>query len=582
MEELDLRAPRLVPPASLEPVFSTDPYDRAAHTYGRSFRDLVRAFRRDYAHAPDLVAFPRGEDELVSVLDWCGDAGVAAIPFGGGSSVVGGVEPDVGDGYRGVISVDLRHLQGVLEVDRTSRAARIAAGTLGPALEAQLKPHGLTLRHFPQSFEWSTLGGWIATRSGGHFATLHTHIDEFVEAVRVVTPRGVLQTRRLPASGAGPSPERLFCGSEGTLGVITEAWMRVQPRPRFRAGASVLFADFADAVQASRELAQSGRPDCASSRDACTASAKSAKSTEAPARNRGRGCTRIHASVITPSVPSEPQNSRSGDGPAPSRAAAGSAARRAASPRGRTPRTRRYGCAASRSDRPSASRSTRPASTTRTTAGNAASVRPCGFSCASSAGPSVPACDPRGPRGTVDLQHPRQVAKVDADHAAIAVPDIGLDPADHAGAAAERDRRYAGVAAPVQHRDQLVLTAGERHEIRRMRVVPAQGPHQIAERPAVGVDGPVVRVRAEDRLEPRRRHQPRRTQVQLLYSRWRLHAHAIDPQAFGEDGPELPDLTLRQPFAFQAPAPELAPRGWLLQRRRGPVARSVSAHYHPS
>ena len=157
VEELDLRAPRLVPPASLEPAFSTDPYDRAAHTYGRSFRDLARAFRRDYAHAPDLVAFPRGEDELVSVLEWCGDTGVAAIPFGGGSSVVGGVEPDVGDGYRGAVSVDLRHLQGVLEVDRTSRAARIAAGTLGPALEAQLKPYGLTLRHFPQSFEWSTL-----------------------------------------------------------------------------------------------------------------------------------------------------------------------------------------------------------------------------------------------------------------------------------------------------------------------------------------------------------------------------------------------------------------------------------------
>jgi alkyldihydroxyacetonephosphate synthase len=258
VDELELHAPRVAPPASLEEAFSTDPYDRAAHTYGRSFRDLVRAFRRDYGHAPDLVAFPRGEGELVSVLDWCSGAGVAAIPFGGGSSVVGGVEPDVGDGYRGVISVDLRHLAGVLEVDRTSRAARIAAGTLGPVLEEQLKPHGLTLRHFPQSFEWSTLGGWIATRSGGHFATLHTHIDEFVEAVRVVTPRGVLQGRRLPASGAGPSAERLFCGSEGTLGVITEAWMRVQPRPRFRASAAVCFAGFADAAEAARELAQSG------------------------------------------------------------------------------------------------------------------------------------------------------------------------------------------------------------------------------------------------------------------------------------------------------------------------------------
>ena len=132
VDELDLRAPRLAPPASLEAAFSTDPYDRAAHTYGRSFRDLVRAFRRDYAHAPDLVAFPRGEGELVSVLEWCSGAGAAAIPFGGGSSVVGGVEPDVGGGYRGAVSVDLRHLREVLEVDRTSRAARIAGGTLGP------------------------------------------------------------------------------------------------------------------------------------------------------------------------------------------------------------------------------------------------------------------------------------------------------------------------------------------------------------------------------------------------------------------------------------------------------------------
>jgi alkyldihydroxyacetonephosphate synthase len=256
--ELDLAAPRLTPPESIATFLSADPYDRAAHAYGRSFRDLVRAFRRDYSRAPDLVAFPRDEQDVAAVLEWCSAEGAAAIPFGGGSSVAGGVEPDVGNGYRGTVSIDLRRLAGVLEVDGASRAARIAAGTLGPELEAQLKPHDLTLRHFPQSFEWSTLGGWIATRSGGHFATLHTHIDEFVEAVRVVTPRGVLETRRLPASGAGPSPERLACGSEGTLGVITEAWMRLQPRPVHRAGASVYFAEFDAAVEASRELAQSG------------------------------------------------------------------------------------------------------------------------------------------------------------------------------------------------------------------------------------------------------------------------------------------------------------------------------------
>jgi alkyldihydroxyacetonephosphate synthase len=258
VEELDLAAPRLAAPQSIAAFVSADPYDRAAHAYGRSFRDLVRAFRRDYTPAPDLVAFPSDENDVAAVLDWCSAERAAAIPFGAGSSVAGGVEPDVGDGYRGTVSIDLRRLDGVIEVDGTSRAARIAGGTLGPDIEAQLKPHGLTLRHYPQSFEWSTLGGWVATRSGGHFATLHTHIDEFVEAVRVVTPRGTLETRRLPASGAGPSPERVFCGSEGTLGVITEAWMRLQPRPVHRAGATVLFADFDAAAEAARELAQSG------------------------------------------------------------------------------------------------------------------------------------------------------------------------------------------------------------------------------------------------------------------------------------------------------------------------------------
>ena len=122
----------------------------------------------------------------------------------------------------------------VKEVDKTSRAALIEGGTYGPALEAQLRPHSLTLRHFPQSFEYSTLGGWIATRAGGHFATLYTHIDDFVELLRTVTPRGVIESRRLPGSGAGPSPDRMMIGSEGILGVITQAWMRLQDRPIFR------------------------------------------------------------------------------------------------------------------------------------------------------------------------------------------------------------------------------------------------------------------------------------------------------------------------------------------------------------
>src|SRR6202022_1807230 len=136
----------------------------------------------------------------------------------------------------------------VLDIDAVSRAARIQAGVLGPDLENQLRPHGLTLRHFPQSFGFFPLGGWLATRAGGHFATLYTHIDDLTESVRVVTPAGVSESRRLPGSGAGPSPDRLFVGSEGTLGVITEAWMRLQNRPRWQVTATVAFEHWAPAV----------------------------------------------------------------------------------------------------------------------------------------------------------------------------------------------------------------------------------------------------------------------------------------------------------------------------------------------
>ena len=261
IEDVSLRAPRLAPPASLAEFCSTSPRDRASHTYGKSFRDIVRGVRGEFTHPPDFVAFPRDEPEVVAVLDWCSGVGAAAIPYGGGSSVVGGVEPDVADAYRGAVSIDLGRLDRVLEIDRESRAARIQAGILGPALEAALRPQGLTLRHFPQSFELSTLGGWIATRSGGHYATLYTHIDDFVEALRIVTPTGVMESRRLPGSGAGPSPDRLVIGSEGILGIIVEAWMRLQDRPTVRASASVRFAGddgFLGGARAVRALAQSG------------------------------------------------------------------------------------------------------------------------------------------------------------------------------------------------------------------------------------------------------------------------------------------------------------------------------------
>ncbi|MFA1540702.1 FAD-binding oxidoreductase [Actinomadura monticuli] len=253
--ELGVGAPRVAAPASLDRLCSDDPADRVGHARGKAFRDVVRNLLGEVGEVPDLVVRPRGERDVVDVLDWCARAGIAVIPYGGGSSVVGGVEPrDTGQ----VISLDLGELADVIEVDTAARAARIQAGIFGPALEDRLRPHGLTLRHFPQSFEFSTLGGWLATRSGGHYATVLTHIDDLVESLRVVTPAGVSESLRLPGSGAGPSPDRLFLGSEGTLGIITEAWMRLQARPRRRAGASVLFTRYDDAVTATRALAQSG------------------------------------------------------------------------------------------------------------------------------------------------------------------------------------------------------------------------------------------------------------------------------------------------------------------------------------
>jgi alkyldihydroxyacetonephosphate synthase len=258
LSEVSLAPPRLKPPAALSEICSSEGYERCLHAYGRSYADVVRGFRGRFDHPPDVVARPRDESEVEAVLDWAVSNKSAVIPFGGGTSVVGGVEPRVPDDYAGVVTIDLKALDRVLDVDRMSLAARIQAGATGPRLEHQLSEHGLTLRHLPQSFEFSTLGGWIATRSGGHFATLYTHIDELVESVRAVAPSGQWESRRLPGSGAGISPDRLLLGSEGTLGLITEAWVRVHRKPVYRASAAVRFDEFAAGTRAVHELSQSG------------------------------------------------------------------------------------------------------------------------------------------------------------------------------------------------------------------------------------------------------------------------------------------------------------------------------------
>jgi alkyldihydroxyacetonephosphate synthase len=249
-DELDLRKPRIKPPTALEEICFSDNYERALHSKG----DPIEEFSGLFRNPPDIVAHPTTEDELEAVLEWCSNKGHAVIPFGGGSSSVEGVKPP--DGYDGIVTIDMDQFDRVLEIDDVSRAARIQAGIYGPEMEDQLRPDGFTLRHFPQSFSLSTLGGWIATRSGGHYATKDTHIDDFVESTRMLTPTGWWDSLRLPGSGAGPSPDRLTIGSEGILGIITEAWMRIQVRPKFRATASIVFDSWEQGYEATRQIVQ--------------------------------------------------------------------------------------------------------------------------------------------------------------------------------------------------------------------------------------------------------------------------------------------------------------------------------------
>jgi alkyldihydroxyacetonephosphate synthase len=260
LDAIELAPPRIAPPAQVElaRICATDTHARATHALGKSYTDVVNGFRGAFAHPPDFVARPRTETDVERLLEWCAAERVAAIPYGGGTSVVGGVTPDIDYGFHAAASIDMTALDRVLEVDPVSRAALIQAGASGPRLEAQLGEHGLTLRHYPQSFEYSTLGGWIATRAAGHFATGLTHIEDFVESTRAITPAGAWESRRLPGSGAGVSPDRMLAGSEGILGVITQAWVRVQPRPSQRASAGVRFERFGDGAECVRALSQAG------------------------------------------------------------------------------------------------------------------------------------------------------------------------------------------------------------------------------------------------------------------------------------------------------------------------------------
>jgi alkyldihydroxyacetonephosphate synthase len=236
---------------------------RVAHAAGRSYADLVRLRAGDASSAPDAVVAPGSTDEVRAVLDACAGERVAVIPFGGGTSVVGGVEP-VSDGFEGAVALDLGRLDRVLDVDRASLTATLEAGLLGPEAERHLGEHGVTLGHFPQSFEYSTVGGWVATRSAGQASSGYGRIDELVEGVRLVAPAGELGRRAVPASAAGPDLRELIVGSEGVLGVICEATLRVRPVPETRRYEGWSFRSFAEGREAFRVMEQAdAAPDVA-------------------------------------------------------------------------------------------------------------------------------------------------------------------------------------------------------------------------------------------------------------------------------------------------------------------------------
>jgi alkyldihydroxyacetonephosphate synthase len=233
----------------------TDTRTRVLHAYGKSYRDLIRLRQGQIENPPDVVVYPANEDQIVHVLRFCAQNNIALIPFGGGTSVVGGVEAR---GERLTLSLDLARLNRVISIDEVSHTAIIEAGMLGPAIEKELNARGFTLGHFPQSFEFSTLGGWIATRGAGLTSTGFGKIEALTQSVRVATPTGIIETKNIPASAAGPSLLQMLVGSEGTLGVITRATMRLRPLAKAKEYRALLFKNFGAGVDAIRAMMQSG------------------------------------------------------------------------------------------------------------------------------------------------------------------------------------------------------------------------------------------------------------------------------------------------------------------------------------
>jgi alkyldihydroxyacetonephosphate synthase len=228
--------------------------DRIRRAAGRSYPDLVRLRTGKLEMAPDAVATPSSPEQVAALLAACAEAGVAVVPFGGGSSVVGGLDAFAGS-HSAVLSLDLAAMRAV-EIDRTSLTARLGPGLRGPEAEGALGALGATLGHFPQSYEQATIGGYAATRSAGQASTGYGRFDELVTAIELTAPVGSIRTLQIPHSAAGPHLRELVLGSEGTLGVITDVTCRVRPAPQERLYEGWIAPDFAAGTEIIRALAQ--------------------------------------------------------------------------------------------------------------------------------------------------------------------------------------------------------------------------------------------------------------------------------------------------------------------------------------
>jgi alkyldihydroxyacetonephosphate synthase len=267
LEDVRLREPALdvAPLAAIvgDDGVRTDRATRVLRCRGKSYLDLLAQRAGDCEAAPDAVVAPADHDQVVAVLQWCAETGVAVVPFGGGTSVVGGLEPLRG-AFDAVISLDLARMDAVVDVDPRSLTAVVEPGLRLPEADRALAAHGLTLGHVPQSYEWASVGGCVATRSAGQLSTGRGRIDTNVVAVRCATPLGELATLAAPASAAGPALRQLVAGSEGVLGVITQVALRVHPLPAAQRFEGWLAPDFESGYEALRALEQAGAaPDVA-------------------------------------------------------------------------------------------------------------------------------------------------------------------------------------------------------------------------------------------------------------------------------------------------------------------------------